>query len=219
MKEKTRILLVDDHPIVCEGLAQLINQESDLEVVGKAQDAPEAMRQISALQPDFLIIDISLEGKSGIELMSEIRTQHPDVPILALSMHAEPIYVERALRVGARGYVNKNEATNVIIKAIRRCLGGGVYLSETMSGVLLDSLYGKERESGKTPVERLSDREFEVFRLIGQGLRSHKIAEILGVSAKTVDAHREHIREKLNLKDSYELFGYALQWTRTFDNV
>jgi len=214
MMKMTRILIVDDHPIVCEGLAQFINQEPDLEVVGTAGDASEAMKKVNELKPDLVIADISLVGKSGIELIGEIKAYDENMPTLALSMHTEALYVERTLRAGARGYVTKNDATNVIIKAIRKVLSGGIYLSEGMSDMLLDSLYGRKRELGGTAVARLSVREFEVFRLIGQGMKNYQIAETLGISTKTVDAHREHIKEKLRLRDSQELFRYALQWTR-----
>jgi len=213
----TKILIVDDHPIVCEGLAQLIIQEPDLEVVGTAADALEGMKKVEELKPDLVIADISLVGKSGIEMIGEIKAYDENMPVLALSMHTEALYVERTLRAGARGYVTKNDATNVIIKAIRKVLGGGIYLSEGMSDMLLDSLYGKRREQGTSAVGRLSVREFEVFRLIGQGMKNNQIAEVLGISTKTVDAHREHIKEKLRVRDSQELLRYALQWTRTPD--
>jgi len=213
----TKILIVDDHPIVCEGLAQLIIQEPDLEVVGIAADALEGMKKVEELKPDLVIADISLVGKSGIELIGEIKAYDENMPVLALSMHTEALYVERTLRAGARGYVTKNDATNVIIKAIRKVLGGGIYLSEGMSDMLLDSLYGRRREQGTSAVGRLSVREFEVFRLIGQGMKNNQIAEVLGISTKTVDAHREHIKEKLRVRDSQELLRYALQWTRTPD--
>jgi len=213
----TKILIVDDHPIVCEGLAQLIIQEPDLEVVGIAADALEGMKKVEELKPDLVIADISLVGKSGIELIGEIKAYDENMPVLALSMHTEALYVERTLRAGARGYVTKTDATNVIIKAIRKVLGGGIYLSEGMSDMLLDSLYGRRREQGTSAVGRLSVREFEVFRLIGQGMKNNQIAEVLGISTKTVDAHREHIKEKLRVRDSQELLRYALQWTRTPD--
>ena len=215
MEERTKILIVDDHPIVCEGLAQLIGQEADLEVVGDARSAWEAMKKIEYLKPDFVIVDISLTGKSGIDLMAEIGPRYPHMPMLALSMHGEPLYVERALKAGARGYVTKNDATTVIIKAIRKILGGGIYVNEEISAALIESLYAHQRGPRKTSVERLSPREFEVFRLIGEGLKNHEIADRLGVSVKTVDAHREHIREKLQVKDAHELFSYALEWTRS----
>jgi len=213
----TKILIVDDHPIVCEGLAQLIIQEPDLEVLGIAADALEGMKKVEELKPDLVIADISLVGKSGIELIGEIKAYDENMPVLALSMHTEALYVERTLRAGARGYVTKTDATNVIIKAIRKVLGGGIYLSEGMSDMLLDSLYGRRREQGTSAVGRLSVREFEVFRLIGQGMKNNQIAEVLGISTKTVDAHREHIKEKLRVRDSQELLRYALQWTRTPD--
>jgi DNA-binding NarL/FixJ family response regulator len=215
MEQRTRILIVDDHPIVCEGLTQLISHEADLEVVGDARDAGEALKKIEDLQPDFVIVDISLTGKSGIDLMAEIRARHDHILMLALSMHGEALYVERALKAGARGYVTKGDATTVIVKAIRRILGGGIYVNEQISGALIESLYANQRGPRKTAVERLSPREFEVFRLIGEGMKNHEIAEILGVSVKTVDAHREHIRDKLQVKDAHELFSYALEWTRT----
>ncbi len=198
-------------------LSQLINQEADLAVVGEAREASEAMKKIAELKPDLVIADISLVGKSGIELTAEIRVHYPTIPVLALSMHTERLYVERALNAGARGYVAKSDATVAITGAIRKVLSGRIYLSDGMSERLLDSLYGGPHEPGRMAIERLSDREFEVFRLIGHGLKNHQIAELFGVSVKTVDAHREHIKEKLQIKDSHELFSYALQWSRTSD--
>jgi len=211
MKKKD-IFIVDDHPIVCEGLEQLINQEVDLLVCGHAGDAVRAMKAIRSLDPDLVIVDISLEGKSGIELMNEIKTFFPNIRILALSMHEQPLIVDRCMKAGAMGYVSKNEVTNVIIKAIRRVLSGMIYLSEAMSERLLDNLYVKKRQSGQVLVDSLTKREFEVFGLISKGLSSREIAEILSISIKTVDAHREHIKEKLRLNDSRELYSYALQW-------
>jgi len=218
MKNKTTIFLIDDHPIVCEGLAQLINQENDLHVCGQANDASTAMKAIRSIKPDFIIVDVSLEGKSGIELMSEIRSYYPDVHLLALSMHVEPLVVERALMAGANGYVCKHEATVVIIKAIRRVLSGAIYLNDAMSEKLLNNIYGKKLKSNKFLVNNLTQREFEVFRLIGQGLSTRELARTLNISIKTVEAHREHIKEKLKMKDSRELYNYAIQWlefTRT----
>jgi len=214
MKNKTTIFLVDDHPIVCEGLAQLINQEVDLHVCGEANDAPAAMRAIRSIKPDFAIVDISLEGKSGIELISEIKSSYPDIHVLALSMHVEPLIVERALMAGAKGYVSKQEVTTVIIKAIRRVLSGAIYLSDAMSEKLLDNMYGKKLQPNRLLVEKLTQREFEIFRLIGQGMRTREMAGTLNISVKTIEAHREHIKGKLKLKDSRELYDYALQWLK-----
>jgi DNA-binding NarL/FixJ family response regulator len=212
LKNKKEIFLVDDHPIVCEGLEQLINQEDDLHVCGHAYDAATAMKAIRFLKPDLVVVDVSLKGKSGIELMSEIKVYFPGIYILALSMHSQLLIVDRAMKAGAMGYVNKDEATNVIVHSIRRVLGGMIYLSSEMSERLLDNLYGKKVECSRILVETLSQREFEIFRLIGQRLRARDISKTLNISIKTVYAHQESIKEKLFLKNSRDLYTYALQW-------
>ena len=204
---------MDDHPIVCEGLEQLINQDEDLCVCGHAGDASATMKAIGSLMPDLVIVDVSLDGKSGIELMSEIKLSFPKVHILALSMYVDSLTVDRALKAGAMGYVSKQDATTSIIKAIKQVLGGTMYLSNAMSEKLLDTLYGKKSHPDKMLVEKLSRREFEVFRLIGQGLSNHEIAETLHLSIKTVETHREHIKEKMNLKSANELLRYAFRWS------
>lgn len=214
MNKRIEILIVDDHPIVCEGLTQLINQEDDFHVCGHARNASTAMKAIRSMKPDFVIVDISLEGKSGIELIGEIKTFCPDIYVLALSMHIEPLIVERALMAGAKGYVSKHEATTVIIKAIRRVLSGSIYLSDPMSEKLIDNMYGKKLEPNRLLVDKLSSREFEVFQLIGKGMTVREMAGMLNISIKTIEAHREHIKGKLKLKDSRELFSYALQWLK-----
>jgi DNA-binding NarL/FixJ family response regulator len=214
MKAKKKIFIVDDHPIVCEGLEQLINQEDDLRVCGYAGDAIKAMKAIRSLQPDLVIVDVSLAGKSGIELMGEIKNSFPDIFILALSMHVQPLIVDRAMKAGAMGYVSKSEVTNVIVKAIRRVFGGAIYLSDTLSEKLLDNIYIRKNKSDHLLLNSLTQREFEIFRLIAKNLSSREIAVSLNISIKTVDAHREHIKEKLHLKDSRELYGYALQWLK-----
>jgi DNA-binding NarL/FixJ family response regulator len=213
MKNKKKIFIVDDHPIVCEGLEQLINQDEDLCVCGHAGDASTTMKAIGSLTPDLVIVDVSLDGKSGIELMSEIKLSFPKVHILALSMYVDSLTVDRALKAGAMGYVSKQDATTSIIKAIKQVFGGTMYLSNAMSEKLLDTLYGKKTHPDKMLVEKLSRREFEVFRLIGQGLNNHKIAETLHLSIKTVETHREHIKEKMNLKSANELLRYAFRWS------
>jgi DNA-binding NarL/FixJ family response regulator len=213
MKNKKKIFIVDDHPIVCEGLEQLINQDEDLCVCGHAGDASTAMKAIGSLMPDLVIVDVSLNGKSGIELMSEIKLFFPEVYILALSMYVESLIVDRALKAGAMGYVSKQDATTSIIKAIKQVFSGTMYLSNAMSEKLLDTLYGKKTHPDKMLVEKLSRREFEVFRLIGQGLNNHEIAESLHLSIKTVETHREHIKEKMNLKSAHELLRYAFRWS------
>lgn len=207
-----KIFLVDDHPIICEALEQLINQEDDLHVCGHAADAITALRAIRSQNPDLAVVDISLPGKSGIELINEIKAYSYEIQILALSMYFDPLIVDRAMKAGAMGYVSKNEVTEVIINAIRRVIHGQIYLSHDMSERLLNNLYGKSQHFDQVLVESLSKRELEIFRLIGQGIGSREIADILHISVKTVDAHREHIKKKLRLKTSHELNSYALRW-------
>lgn len=212
MKKKTQIFLVDDHPLICKGLEQLINLEDDLQVIGYAVNAETAMQAIRTLKPDLVIVDISLEGKSGIELIRDIKVSFPEVLILVLSMHIDLLFVDRALKAGAMGYISKNEATTVIVQAIRKVLEGTIYLNKDMSEKLMNSIYGKHNRSTRMLVDRLTPREFEVFRLIGQGLSNRHIAETLHISIKTVDSHKEHIKEKLHLKNAHELYRYAFQW-------
>jgi len=211
--KKREIFLVDDHPIISEGLEQLINQENDLHVCGSATDAAMAMKSIRIKRPHLVIVDISLGGKSGIELISEIKHYFPDIRILVLSMHTKALVVDRAMRAGAKGYVQKGEATNVIIKAIRTVLSGNIYFSSTISRTLLSSFYSsKKGQNDQALIETLTQREFEIFQLIAKGLSSGDIAGTLNISAKTVDAHREKIKEKLGVKNSRNLYVYAAQW-------
>jgi DNA-binding NarL/FixJ family response regulator len=207
---KSRVLLIDDHPIVRERLAELINQEPDLMVCGEAEDAYSAMEAIDKVVPDIALVDISLKDSYGIELVKDVKAQHPQVKTLVLSMHDETLYAERALRAGARGYLTKQEASKKVIGAIRQVLSGGIYVSEKMAGVLLGRVAGEPRSDG-SPVDRLSDRELEIFQLLGEGLAVREIAKRLHVSVKTVEAHRTHIKEKLNIKTSPELLRYAIQ--------
>lgn len=214
MAAPTKIYIVDDHPIICEGLAQLIDQEADLKICGYAGDGLNALREIPFLKPKVVIVDISLAGKSGIDLIGKIKELDLNCTALALSMHNEPLIVDRALKAGAMGYVSKQEATAVIVKAIRRVLRGSIYLSEEMSERMLDSLYGQNSQPGRARLEKLSSREFEVFQLIGQGLKTRQIASKMNISMKTVEAHRAHIKTKLHLDSAQALFSYALQWMR-----
>jgi DNA-binding NarL/FixJ family response regulator len=207
---KSRVLLIDDHPIVRERLAELINQEDDLMVCGEAEDAFSAMEAIDKTVPDICLVDISLKDSYGIELVKDIKAQHAQVKTLVLSMHDESLYAERALRAGARGYMTKQEASKKVIGAIRQVLGGGIYVSDKMAGVLLGRVAGEPRSDG-SPIDRLSDRELEIFQLLGEGLAVREIAKRLHVSVKTVEAHRTHIKEKLNIKTSPELLRYAIQ--------
>ena len=207
-----RILLVDDHPIVRQGLAELIQQEPDLSVCGEASDASEALKAIAASQPDIAIVDISLRDTSGIELVKDIKIHRPDLPVLVLSMHDETLYAERALRAGARGYVMKEEATEKLMTAIRTVLEGRMYLSQRMSARLLSQFVDGSPERRGSPVERLSDRELQVFELIGRGLGTRQIAESLHLSVKTIESHRENIKGKLKLTSAAELMQHAIHW-------
>lgn len=209
---KTKVLVVDDHPIVRQGLAQLIDHESDLVVSGQAQDAHEAMLLIKEAEPDFVIVDISLKETSGMELIKDIRAAYPNLYILALSMHDESLYAERALRAGARGYVMKSEATEKVVDAIRKIIGGRIYVSDGVTAKMMNKIVGGSPNVGVSAIERLSDRELEVFSLIGQGYGTRKIAERLHLSIKTIETYRAHIKDKLSLTDATELLQYAIRW-------
>jgi len=209
--EKRRVIVVDDHPIVRQGLATLINQESDLVVCGEAASVPDAMAAIETLKPDIVLVDLSLSGASGIELIKLLKSRPERIPILVISMHDESLYAERMLRAGARGYIMKQEATDRVLAAIRHVLTGEIYLSEHMISRMLRKLV-EGPESSAMPLERLSDRELEVFQMIGQGLPTRQIAEKLGVSNKTVETYRTHIRRRLELRNAGELYERARQW-------
>ena len=210
--DKRGVLIVDDHPIVRQGLTQLIDQELDLHVCGQAEDAYQAMRTIRERSPDMVVVDISLKQTIGIELIKDIKVQYPSLPVLTLSMHDEGIYAERALRAGARGYIMKQEATEKVVTAIRRVLAGEVYVSEGMAAKMVSKLVAGPAETGGSPVDRLSDRELEVFRLIGAGYGTREMAHKLHLSVKTIETYRAHIKEKLNLLDANELLRTAITW-------
>ncbi|MHC4474924.1 MAG: response regulator transcription factor [Planctomycetota bacterium] len=212
---KTRIVIVDDHPIVRQGLAELINHEDDFIVCGQAEDSHEAMATIRAKQPDLVVVDISLKQTSGMELIKDIKAQYPNLAVLALSMHDESLYAERALRAGAKGYIMKAEATENVVSAIRKVMTGQIYVSDRMAAKMVRKLVGGGPEVGVSAIERLSDRELEVFSLIGQGYGTRQIAERLHLSVKTIETYRAHIKEKLNLADASELLQYAIQWRST----
>jgi DNA-binding NarL/FixJ family response regulator len=218
-KNKTNILIVDDHPIVRQGLAELVNHEDDLVVCGQAEDAHQAMKAVKELTPDMAIVDISLKETSGMELIKDLNAQYPNLPILALSMHDESLYAERALRAGARGYIMKAEATEKVIIAIRKILSGEIYISDKMASKMMRKFVGSSTEIKTSPVERLSDRELEVFQLIGKGFGTRQISERLFLSIKTIETYRAHIKEKLNLADAAELLQYAIQWVNSRNNV
>ena len=209
---RKRILVVDDHPILREGLLQSINRESDLMVCGEAENAHQALVAISKLKPDLVLVDIGLPGKSGFELVKDIRTVHPDVPVLVLSMHDESLYAERVLRAGARGYIMKHERPGKLIEAIRTVLSGKAYVSEKMASRILDVFSGRRPKGSSVPLERLTDREFEILELIGRGKSSREVAKALHLSVKTVDTHRTHLKGKLKLKSALKLTHYAVCW-------
>jgi DNA-binding NarL/FixJ family response regulator len=208
---KKRIFIVDDHPIMRQGLAQLINLESDLEVVGDAPDAKSALTAIMEVKPDLVIVDISLPGKNGLELIKDLKASCDGILMLVHSMHDESLYVERVLRAGAHGYIMKHEGGKKFLDAMRRVIKGEIYVSQEMSGKILEIFSGR-RPSSTDPVEALSDRQFEIFQMIGQGKGTRSIAENLNVSVKTIDAHRAHIKEKLGLKSGNELVRFAVRW-------
>jgi DNA-binding NarL/FixJ family response regulator len=210
-KFKRRILIVDDHPIARQGLRLLIESAVDLTVCGEAADADAAMDAVVTLKPDLAIVDLSLHGKPGLELIKDIKARQEDLPMLVLSMHDERLYAERALRAGARGYIMKEEATDKIIQAIRRILAGEIYVSDTIAARVLRQLAHGGNQPLKSSLDLLSDRELEVFQLIGQGKPMREIARILHLSTKTIEAHREHVKEKLNMASSNELLRFAIQ--------
>jgi len=203
-------LLVDDHPIVREGLTARIEMEGDMVVSAMAETADQALEAIKKEEPDIVVTDLSLSGRPGLELIKDIRVGWPSLPILVLSIHDEDLWAERVLRAGAQGYVMKAHATEKVMEAVRRVLAGGLWLSEHMNSYLLGRLtHGRPAETG-TPLATLSDRELEVFQMIGRGLSIKEIATQLFLSAKTVDVHRDHIKEKLGIRSSAELLRYAV---------
>jgi len=209
-QKKLKVLIVDDHPIVRRGLAELIALEPDLEVCGEAADMAEAVKQIEANPPDMAIIDISLKSGHGLELIEHVKANHADVKMLVSSMHDELLFAERSLRAGALGYIPKHEPTETLLDAIRQVLRGEIYLTARMSNRLMHNFVGKPADTD--PIKTLSNRELEVFEMIGQGLTTQQIAGKLKLSAKTIETHREKIKGKLDLKNSTELSRRAVQW-------
>lgn len=212
LPKKARILIVDDHVIVRQGIAQLVNREPDLDVCEEAGDADSALNVLRDTQVDLAIVDISLPGTSGIELVKMVRDSHPNMPVLVMSMHDEALYSDRAFRAGAKGYVMKQEATEKLLAAIRKILNGGVYVSDRMQTVMVQRFLNSGVDETVSFIDNLTDREFEILRMIGQGLTVAEIADKLGRSAKTVEAHRANLREKLGLKRAAELARFATQW-------
>jgi DNA-binding NarL/FixJ family response regulator len=209
------VLLVDDHPFMRAGLAQLIERQPDLAVCGEAGDPTEALRAVGKSKPDLILTDLTMPGRSGLEFVKDLLAAEPTLSILVVSMHDEAVYAERALRAGARGYIMKEAGGEALLAAIRRVIGGEVYLSPRMSTRILEGLSARKPRGSTSPIEQLSDREFEVFQLIGQGKSTRDVAEQLHLSSKTVDVHRSHIKEKLGLKDSTALIRHAVRWVET----
>ena len=210
---RKKLLLVDDHPMMRAGLTGLINQQADLEVCCEAGTVAEALTEIPKCSPDLVVTDLTLPGRGGLELIKDVKVLHPDLPVLVISMHDEMLHAERALRAGARGYLMKEAGAEKMLEAIRRVLGGQVYVSERMSAKIFDIFSG--RRAHNSPIEKLTDREFEVFQLIGQGKTTRAIAQQLNLSSKTVDVHRGHIKEKLALPDATSLVRHAVRWVET----
>lgn len=210
--EKVRIVLVDDHPVFRLGLRELIHQEKDLVVCGEAEDTTSAWNEIQKLDPDMVIVDISLNGRDGLSLVKDISKHYGTIPVLVLSMHDESRFAERSLLAGARGYIMKQETITSIIKAIRCILDGKIYLSEKLKDAVLTQFAKGSISSEKSPIDTLSDRELEVFRMIGRGLGTSEIAQRLSLSVKTIGSYRERIKEKLGLKSGNELVRNAMDW-------
>ena len=211
--KKKAVFVVDDHPLLRQGLALMINREPDLVVCGEAEEAQAAIKAIAAKEPDILIADISLNGPDGLDLLKTLRSLYPDLPVLVLSMHDESIYAERALRARANGYIMKQEATEKVLIAVRRILSGDIYLSDRMANKLLHQYITGSAVDLKSRLSTLSDRELEVFRLIGEARTTRQIAEKLHLSIKTVETYQAHIKDKLSLRSGRELVQHAIQST------
>jgi len=208
---KKTVFIVDDHPLLRQGLALLIDREADLTVCGEAEEAQAALMAIGEKKPDILIVDISLNGPDGLDLLKNLRMLYPDLPVLILSMHDESIYAERALRARANGYIMKQEATEKVLVAVRRILDGEIYLSDRMANKLLHQYVSGASADAHSQLSALSDRELEVFRLIGEGRGTRQIAEKLHLSIKTVETYQAHIKDKLSLRSGRELVQHAIQ--------
>jgi DNA-binding NarL/FixJ family response regulator len=215
IETKKKILIVEDHPIFRWGLSELINQEPDLTVCGEATDAAGVWKAIATLNPDLIIADITLDNTDGIDLTQAVTRRHKTIPVLILSMHDQFLYAERALHAGARGYIMKQEAMESVVTAIRQVLAGKIYLNDQVKDQILVNLADRPAGAGRAPMDRLTNRELEVFRMIGKGFSSREIASRLHLSIKTIGTYRERIKEKLNLKNANELVIHAVHWQKT----
>ena len=215
---RAKVFLVDDHPMVREHLSALLGREADLTVCGEAGDAPAALSRIQELLPDLVIMDISLKNSNGLELLKNLKSVQPDLPVLVLSMHDESLYAARSLRAGALGYITKEEASKKILLAVRKVLAGQVYLSDQMSDRMMKRMVGGQPAGTGSAMEVLTDRELEVFQMIGRGMGTRRIAEELRIGIKTVESYRARIKEKLYLTDGTQLVQQAVQWVQSNEN-
>jgi DNA-binding NarL/FixJ family response regulator len=208
---KTRVLIVDDHPMTRDGLVHLIDREPDLVVAWRAESAAQALQTVVSEQPHLALVDITLPDKGGIELIKDMKAVRPELPVLVISMHDESLYAERALRAGARGYITKQEGGAKLMQAIRHVLAGQIYVSEKTSARIVE-IFSGQQSGERSPIAQLSDREFEIFQLIGQGLATQEIGDRMRISSKTVEAHRLNIKSKLGLATAAELIAFAARW-------
>jgi DNA-binding NarL/FixJ family response regulator len=215
---KTRIFVVDDHPLVRQGIRLVVSQEPDMVVCGEADDATEAAVAIAAAKPDLAVVDLSLKRNNGLDLIKDLRKRCPEVPVLVMSMHEQSYYAERVLHAGARGYITKAEGAQRLIDGIRQVLKGQIFLNERLSAKLISKLVSGRAAPAATLEDRLSDRELAIFELIGNGLSNREIAERLCLSRKTVDCHREHIKEKLDLSHAADILKEAIRWVQSKQN-
>lgn len=207
--------MVDDHPFMRAGIAQLINQQADMEVCGEAGSTADALRAVAQLRPDLVLSDLTMADRGGLEFIKDLQAADASPPVLVVSMHDEAIYAERVLRAGARGYIMKEAGGESLLHAIRQVLRGEVYVSPKLAAGLLENLSGRRPRGSDSPIKQLTDREFEIFQLIGQGKSTHDIAAQLHLSSKTVDVHRANIKQKLGLKDATALVRHAVRWVET----
>lgn len=211
---KKQVLIVDDHPLIRQGIAMLLDHSDDLAVCGEAESAAEALEVMKRIEPDVAIVDLTLKESTGLELIKDMRIRHPDVLVLVLSMRDEGFYAERVLRAGARGYVTKEEGPEKVLEGVRKVLQGQIYVSEKMASKVMSKIVEGASQAGGSPIDRLTDRELAVLELIGRGLPTREIAGKLHISPKTVDSHREHIKDKLKCDSASELLKYAVQWVQ-----
>jgi DNA-binding NarL/FixJ family response regulator len=213
VRKRAKVLIVDDHPVVRYGLLQMLANEPDFEICGEAASAQEALALVDQCNPDVAVVDISLKGTNGIELIKQIHAMRPEARILVSSMHDEKLFAERALRAGANGYINKQVAVTEMVSAIRRVLSGKVYLSPSMTERMVERAARIDSDASRSVIQRLSDRELEVFSLLGDGLSTREVAQRLNLSVKTIETHRAQIKRKLGLRNSTELIQRAVEWT------